>query len=254
MDRASEQPLYRQLADHLRAQITSGALSVGDRIPSEVETMEAHDVGRNTVREAVRVLTLEGLVRTEQGKGTFVADPRAAPMPFRANIVHRRDRRRETRLGAFQAELAELGREGHIDVSVERRPAPEDMAARLGIETGEKVVVRRRVQVVEGMPSALADSWFPAALVEGTAITQPELVAGGTNRLMEELGHAAIRRRDEITARMPTPKEAQALQIAGGVPVLLVVSTELEAADQPTEVYTLTMPADRHVLVYELEQ
>ena len=66
--------------EQLRAQLSSGSWQVGDRIPTEHELAEQLQVGRNTVREAVRVLVHAGMLQSRQGEGTFVrstSDPAA---------------------------------------------------------------------------------------------------------------------------------------------------------------------------------
>jgi DNA-binding FadR family transcriptional regulator len=64
--------LVEQVIDQLRATIVSGEWPVGGRIPPETELAAALDVGRNTVREAVRALAHGGLLEVRQGDGTFV--------------------------------------------------------------------------------------------------------------------------------------------------------------------------------------
>jgi DNA-binding FadR family transcriptional regulator len=64
--------LVEQVIDQLRATIASGEWPVGDRIPTETELAATLDVGRNTVREAVRALAHGGLLDVRQGDGTFV--------------------------------------------------------------------------------------------------------------------------------------------------------------------------------------
>ncbi|MDA0564523.1 FadR family transcriptional regulator [Streptomonospora sp. S1-112] len=64
--------LVDQVISQLRAQIDSGEWAVGDRIPTESELSEQLEVGRNTVREAVRALAHAGLLEIRQGAGTFV--------------------------------------------------------------------------------------------------------------------------------------------------------------------------------------
>lgn len=258
MDRNSEVRLHIQLADTLRERIVSKHYPVGSQLPSEAELGEEFGVGRNVVRAALDVLRAEGLVQTTQGSGSFVADRTAAPMTWRGSYAFTRSARTAggPDLAGFQAELKALGRSGSQTVTVEHIGAPQAIAGLLGLEPGDPVVVRRHHQIVDGQPSALADAYFPLALVEGTAVAGAGKVKGGTDRAMAELGLEATMRRDEITARMPTPEEAQALQIAGGVPVVLVVGTEFagENEDQPVEVYSLVLPADRHRLVYEVKK
>ncbi|OZM77304.1 FadR/GntR family transcriptional regulator [Pseudonocardia sp. MH-G8] len=64
--------LVEQAIDQLQATIVSGEWPVGGRIPPETELATALDVGRNTVREAVRALAHAGLLEVRQGDGTFV--------------------------------------------------------------------------------------------------------------------------------------------------------------------------------------
>ena len=49
----SEIPLYSQLMGIIKRSITSGALKVGDLLPSEAELCRAYDISRNTVRQAI---------------------------------------------------------------------------------------------------------------------------------------------------------------------------------------------------------
>ncbi|GAB7101035.1 FadR/GntR family transcriptional regulator [Thermobifida fusca] len=64
--------LVDQVITQLKAQIDSGEWSIGDRIPTEAELSDQLEVGRNTVREAVRALAHTGLLEIRQGAGTFV--------------------------------------------------------------------------------------------------------------------------------------------------------------------------------------
>jgi GntR family transcriptional regulator len=70
--RESPLPRYVQLADLFRNRIARGAWSPGERLPTLEDLMREFDVARVTVRQAVEVLAREGLVRAQQGRGTFV--------------------------------------------------------------------------------------------------------------------------------------------------------------------------------------
>ncbi|MEU7241053.1 FadR/GntR family transcriptional regulator [Streptomyces sparsogenes] len=77
---AGRQSLVDTVVEQLRAQLTGGEWKVGDRVPTEHALAEQLQVGRNTVREAVRVLVHDGMLRSRQGEGTFVVsttDPAA---------------------------------------------------------------------------------------------------------------------------------------------------------------------------------
>jgi GntR family transcriptional repressor for pyruvate dehydrogenase complex len=75
-------PAYRVLADDLRAQITSGQLRLGDRLPTEPQLCRDCGVSRSTVREALRLLASQHLIVTTRGVagGSFVAHPSAAQL------------------------------------------------------------------------------------------------------------------------------------------------------------------------------
>ena len=64
--------LVEQAIEQLRAAIRDGEWAVGAKIPPEAELATSLDVGRNTVREAVRALAHGGLLEVRQGDGTFV--------------------------------------------------------------------------------------------------------------------------------------------------------------------------------------
>ncbi|MEV0898736.1 FadR/GntR family transcriptional regulator [Actinoplanes sp. NPDC049802] len=72
-------PAYQQLADELRADITSGRLQPGERLPPEPELCVKIGVSRSTVREALRLLASQHLIVTTRGVtgGSFVAHPDA---------------------------------------------------------------------------------------------------------------------------------------------------------------------------------
>ena len=72
-------PAYQVLADELRADITSGRLRPGERLPPEPELCIKTGVSRSTVREALRLLASQHLIVTTRGVtgGSFVSHPDA---------------------------------------------------------------------------------------------------------------------------------------------------------------------------------
>jgi GntR family transcriptional regulator len=73
IDHAGPELIWRQVADDLRAEIESGALPAGAKLPSEPELASIYGVARVTVRSAVAALREDGLVTVTLGRGTFVA-------------------------------------------------------------------------------------------------------------------------------------------------------------------------------------
>ncbi|MET3874827.1 DNA-binding FadR family transcriptional regulator [Chitinophaga sp. OAE865] len=64
--------LAEEVADRLQELIRSGKYAVGQQLPTEPELMLQFSVGRSSIREAVKILAHRGLVRVQQGLGTFV--------------------------------------------------------------------------------------------------------------------------------------------------------------------------------------
>lgn len=73
IDPAALRLLWEQVADDIRADIQSGSLPPGSRLPSELELAEQYGVARVTVRRAIAELRTEGLITIMRGRGTYVA-------------------------------------------------------------------------------------------------------------------------------------------------------------------------------------
>jgi len=67
-----KQSLAEEVAGRIRSQIMEGGYQDGQQLPTEPELMKKFGVGRSSVREAVRILANSGLLRVQQGVGTFI--------------------------------------------------------------------------------------------------------------------------------------------------------------------------------------
>lgn len=72
LDHSGLETLWEQVAADLRAEIESGELPAGSKLPSEPDLAELYGVARVTVRTAVSRLRDEGLLKRTTGRGTFV--------------------------------------------------------------------------------------------------------------------------------------------------------------------------------------
>lgn len=78
--------LYRQVAEQIRTLIGTGELVVGERLPAERELAERFGISRPTVREALIVLELEGLIQIRMGSGVYIMrQPAAGPAALPAD-------------------------------------------------------------------------------------------------------------------------------------------------------------------------
>lgn len=133
---ASGARLADQVADTLAAEIRSGRLEVGARLPTEAVLASEFEVSRTVVREAVSRLKSLGLVASRQGSGVFVREPEAEPLRFEVAHMASRD---------AVVQMAELRRplESEVAALAAERKTPEDMARiRAAIEALEQAVAR----------------------------------------------------------------------------------------------------------------
>jgi GntR family transcriptional regulator len=249
VDPASDRAVYKQIADHLRDAIGQGRLAPGDQLPSEAQLMAHYGVARMTARNALRLLQDEGLITAEHGRGVYV---RTRPPVRRLASDRFAQRYRKEGKAAFTIEAEQAGAEPRVDqIKVSHEQPPADVAERLRL--GEDLaVVRSRRYLLDGRPVETAVSYIPADLAEGTPIGDPNPGPGGIYARLEEQGHILERFTEEVSARMPTPQEARALNLPPGVPVFRLVRTAYDTDGRAVEVCDTIMAADAYVLSYDL--
>lgn len=241
---------YKQIAEQLRAKIVSGELSPGARLPSESELISSLGVARLTVRRALAVLEEEGLTVAEHGRGVFVRKPTTL---LRVSGRRFAKEARETSTGAFGAETKLLGMTPRQHVrEIKKIKAPPLAQAHLNLTATDFVIVRRRVMFADDVAMQIADSYYPATIAAGTAITEEDTGPGGSYSRLADLGYAPVRAIEELSARMPRPAERSTLGLPKGVPVIALIRTAFDADDLPVEVFDSVAAADKHVFLYEV--
>ena len=74
LDRANGVAIWRQIEQTLAQEIETGIFEEGQQLPTEAELAARFAVNRHTIRRAVGMLSDRGLVRVEQGRGSFVRE------------------------------------------------------------------------------------------------------------------------------------------------------------------------------------
>lgn len=243
--------LYRDLADVLRREITTGKLPPGALMPSEAELVQRHGVSRNTVRGALALLTNEGLLTAGQGRrGRRVRQP--TPLVVYASQSESVERRITAGVDAWIDEVRQQGREPSQTIAVEMVQADAQIGRLLDVGEGALVAVRRRVRSIDDIPDNINDTFYPLRLAqEMPEILNPADVPQGIIALMRERGYVQLRYVDELRWRPPTPDEKARLGISAGVSVLVQTRTGYTEA-HPVKTTVTIWPGDSHIMIYEL--
>ena len=163
--------------DELKERIDRGEFPAGTRLPSEPDLAAELQVSRATLREALRAMESEGLLRRRQGSGTFVAEH-----PRMANSL-------DMNFGVTDAIRSAGMRAGIAQGRHWVEPAAAGEAALLALEPGQDVLVLERVRTAEGNPVVLSRDVLPADLVGDRAEVLQALLQRSVYEVLErELG------------------------------------------------------------------
>lgn len=135
---------------------------------------------------------------------------------------------------------------GEVDV-------PAEVARMLTLTGAETVVVRRRIIELDGEPTELTDTYYPADIAAGTPLAGTAKIRGGAVTLLAGLGHIGVRAVENVTARMPGPEELEQLRLGAAEPVLQLARTTYDSAGRPIQADLMVMPAGRQQLRYEID-
>ncbi|MFM1988685.1 MAG: GntR family transcriptional regulator, phosphonate transport system regulatory protein [Pseudomonadota bacterium] len=227
---------WSRIAAALREDIDAGRFAPGERLPNETALAARFGVHRHTLRQAVQRLALEGRVRVEQGRGTFVRE-----------LVLDYALGRRTRMTDNLARAGERARRELLGRSVE--PAGE-WAEPLGTARDARVEVLRSRAIVRGRPIGLSTTAYPADRLAGIGAAFGE--TGSVTAALARLGVGdTVRVRSAVSCRLPTSAEADALARAAGEPVLVVAFVNADARGVPVEAGRTLFAADAVQLVME---
>ena len=229
--------LWRQIASAMEREIAGGGHGPGDRLPTEAELSARFAVNRHTVRRAMEELEGRGLIRIEQGRGSFVAedvlDYTLGPRTRFSENIRRQNREPAGRILRIAEIAAEAG-----------------LAEALGIRRGRPVILVERLALADGRPIVLGAHHFPAARfakLPGLLVEDPSITAA-----LAACGVPDYRRRvTRVTARLPTAEEAETLQQSRNRPVLVTEAVNTDPAGEVVDVTHARYAAGRVQLVVE---
>lgn len=230
---------WQQIAAALSEEITNGTLKPGEQLPTEQGLATRFRVNRHTARRAMEELSRAGLIRIEQGRGTFVTGD------VLAYVVGARTR--------FSEWIRRYNREpfGRV-LELRQLPASAAVATGLGIAKGAIAVLFVRVGLADGQPVSLADHYFPADRLPG--IMAALGAEAGITAALASVGVADyVRQSTRVSARLPSIAEATALAMSRHLPLLVCENVNVDRAGQVIEYTLARYPTPRVQIVFEPE-
>ena len=243
-----EQPAYLRVAEDLRRKILDGTLPPHARLPSQARIRSEYGVSDTVALEARKVLMAEGFVEGRSGSGTYVRE-----RPRRRRIV-RSGYRPAGPASPYRQEQADEASKGTWESRSVQDVAGPDIAERLAIAPGERVMRTQYVFRTEGEPSMLSTSWEPLALTARTPVLLPEEGPVGGQGVVPRMAAIDVlvdHMAEEVGARPGLAEETAAL---GGVPghIVIEIRRTYFASGRPVETADVVIPADRYRAVYHL--
>lgn len=236
IERDGPRAIYLQVAERLTAEVRLHHVP-GDRLPPEPELAARFAVNRHTLRHAIDLLELQGVLERRRGLGTFVLDP---PVSYPLHAQAR-----------FSDNIAAAGRSGAGRLlSANCEPAPSGVAAALKLRGGNTVWRLTTLREIEEAPVSLIDHWLPLGPFPSLAA---EYRGGSLHALLaERYGVKPLRRSTAVSAALPLAAVARQLRMSPGHPVLRLRTLNVDAATgAPFEYAVSCIRADRLELVID---
>jgi GntR family transcriptional regulator len=239
IDKSSPVPYYYQLRQLLERAVTSGALAVGDQVPTEAALCERYDVSRTVVRQALSDLERHGLLTRIKGKGTFVAEPKLTELVAQS-------------LTSLHEDLAARGQrlENRV-LRLEVEPVSAHVAQMLRLPDTERIVLLERLRLLNGQPLVVTTAHMPYSLC--APILELDMAERSLFETYErELGFKLHRGTRAIEARAAGSEIARHLGIPEGAPVLTFTGVTYLADGRPIEYFVGIHRGDRSRFEVEL--
>lgn len=230
--------LWRQIADGIRHGIATGLADENGRLPPEARLAERFGVNRHTVRAAISALAHEGVLQSQQGRGTYVRRQKRLVYP-----IGERTR--------FSAGLHDQARETRSEMlSASGEQAREPMASALGLKPGDRLIRIESLGQADGVPVSRSTSWFDADRF--SAIADVYAKTGSITAALAGCGVPDYRRAStSIEARHADEADTRELQLAPGAIVIVTRALNCDLSGRPIQFSVTRFAADRVELSVE---
>lgn len=232
---------WKRIADDLCLMLEKGDMHEGDCLPPASELAARYGVHRHTVRQAYIHLRELGLVRTEQGRGTFFQGAQLV-YPLGRRVRFRENLRRQA-----------LDPKSRI-VSCEKIAAPANIGRRIGLKTGEPIWRAILLNLTGTKP--LSVGRHHVAVKRAPNLEADLAEAGGSfTAAFAASGISDYERiSTTISARLASEEESRWLEIKLKAPVLVTNGLDYDGTGEPLQVTEAIFRADKTELLVEYDQ
>lgn len=230
------EPYYALIANELRARILSGAVAIGDKLPSETELAASYAVSRMTARHAITELVDQGLVTRMQGKGAFVVGDKI-------------ERRMRAFTGFHEDMLTRGLHPGSRTLSRGVRRCTAEEARHLRLRPHEDVLVITRLRSLEGIELGWQRLVIPPFLIDSAQSLDVDV--SSFYAFLRENGRAIVRAHQKVEAVLDA-EVAELLSAPTGTPFLRFEKVSYSDSDTPVELLTSVFRGDRFAFDMDL--
>ena len=224
-------PLYVKIAAEMRDQIQDGTYAPGSLLPSRNEITQMYGVSAITARDALSIISQEGLAKAVRGRG---------------HIVRRQRSRMTVPSRLYDTAGPNAGVALNLrQVDVYQETPPDNIA--LPLESGDRPVwVRRAVwAAADRQPVQIHVSWIPGLPDDaGDAIRDADPAAAWPQAVQKITGRRITAVVQHTRARRANPFEAETLGLADGTTVVVAHLTLYDDGRTPVEHSRWTWPVD----------
>lgn len=232
-------PIYKQVYTWLKGLIESGELNAGEQLPPETLLSNDLNISRHTIRKVMDILTNEGYLYRQSGKGTFVN--------------YKKSNYKLTYLNSFSEQMRERNKVPSSKVlSIENNIIPsQPLKEKLNLSQFERMTKIYRLRYADGQPMSLEEVYLGCNLAPG--ITEKDLNNHSLYSILEDEYKLTIKHADiKLGAIAADDEQAKHLMVKPNTPLVFMESLAYLTNQKPAFVTYARYPFDRYIFTLSL--
>ncbi|GIQ68946.1 GntR family transcriptional regulator [Xylanibacillus composti] len=232
INKTGPEPIYVQVQNWMRGNISSGIWKANEKIPSESDLADKLQISRGSLKQAIKQLVDEGVLLQIHGKGTFVKG-KQLESPVAERLI------------STAESLLESGNEftTHV-VSVERVAASQVVAEVLNMQEGNQVYRLQRIRYLEEIPVMYLENYLSCERFPD--LDRVDFESETLFSIMEQQYNSKIHwGKRSFVAEGATKSKAELLQIEKGTPIILLEQVTYSDQSEPLEYSKVWIRSDQ---------